>query len=106
MALKPLPWLIPVPEAGVQPSPGDCLLPEETALCSRPLSFQRMLPTVPGSLRGPLSPIHGPSLSSLWDSGHLSPQPCSSQSPLHQEAGSDFTSGSLTPCYPPMRQSS
>lgn len=66
----------------------------------------RMLPTMPGSLRGPLSPVHGLSLSSLWDSGRLSPQPCSSQSPLHQVAGSDFTSGSPTPCYPPAWQSS
>ena len=56
MALKPLPWLLQVPEAGAQPPPGDCLLPEETALCSRPLPFQRMLPPVPGSLHGPLSP--------------------------------------------------
>ena len=100
MALKPLTWLLPVPEAGAQPPPGDCLLPEETALCSRPPPFQRMLPPVSGSLRGPLSPIHGPSLSSLWGSGRLSPQPHSSQSPLHQEAGSDFTSGSPTPLLP------
>ena len=41
MTLKPPPRLIPVPEAGVQPPPGDCLLPGETVLWSRLPSFHR-----------------------------------------------------------------